>query len=417
MVSIRKVSGRRASVENRIKWRKLYLTLALALLPSHAWASPAALYGVSCVTPGANNTTGPDATGNNFICNSGSVTWLPPAYQFGSTASSCTATTAGMVQWNDSVFQLCNGSSWGKIYSPSFSTYCTVASGLTCTGNSGAVWNNSASYSYVDVYICGGGGQGGGGLVGASSVAGGPGGGGGACVEQIFRASDLASTVTITLGSGGHTSTGSAAGQVGGNSTFGSYLTAYGGGGGDGASLNAAAGTGGDLFAVGLTGVQNTVNGFGGRAGSNGSGGFQPTSPWAGAGGGGSAGNGNPSGVGGNGWSGGPGGGAGGGVISSPNARVGTAGGKSIGCSSPPSGGAIGGGAGGASVNPTYVYMVGCGGAGGGGSNANSTSGGNGTAGTNAGGGGGGGATLSGGVAVGGNGGAGGDGFAVIKAW
>ena len=157
---------------------------------------------------------------------------------------------------------------WSASSSPNVSTYCTTGSGLTCTGNSGATWSNSSSYTYVDVTICGGGGQGGGGLC--------------RCGRHRYerwrrwrrwrlrrryftRASDLTSTVTVTLGSGGHTSSGNANGQAGGNSTFGSYLTGYGGGGGGAGQSGtySTGGTGGDLLKVGATASFSAV-GFGG---------------------------------------------------------------------------------------------------------------------------------------------------------
>lgn len=56
------------------------------------------------------------------------------------------------------------------------------------------------------------------------------GGGGGGYFEAIKLASDLGSTVSVTVGAGG-TYSGGTTGNAGGNSAFGSY-TAYGGGGG-----------------------------------------------------------------------------------------------------------------------------------------------------------------------------------------
>lgn len=67
----------------------------------------------------------------------------------------------------------------------------------------------------------------------------GGGGGGGGYVEAYYRAVDLASSYTVTIGSGG------AIGSAGGNSTFGSILTAYGGGGGAAGTTAQGGGGGG----------------------------------------------------------------------------------------------------------------------------------------------------------------------------
>jgi hypothetical protein len=102
---------------------------ALALLvPSSTFATPTALYGVSCAFPGALNVTGPDATGNNFICDSGTITWKYPAYQFGSTSATCNSTNAGVVQWTGSAFQGCNGSAWTTLDSGNILLGTTTAS-------------------------------------------------------------------------------------------------------------------------------------------------------------------------------------------------------------------------------------------------------------------------------------------------
>jgi hypothetical protein len=87
----------------------------MALVPSQVLASASALYGTSCSVAGANNTTGPDGTANNLICDSGTITWKYPVYQFGSTAASCAAGLAGGLQWTGSALQLCNGTTWGTL--------------------------------------------------------------------------------------------------------------------------------------------------------------------------------------------------------------------------------------------------------------------------------------------------------------
>lgn len=101
------------------------------------------------------------------------------------------------------------------------------------------------------------------------------GGGGGGYFEAIELASDLGSTVSVTVGAGG-TYSGGTTGNAGGNSAFGSY-TAYGGGGG----LSSTAGGNG----AGLYG--NASGDIGVAAGSQSATiGSYATQIWGGAGGG-----------------------------------------------------------------------------------------------------------------------------------
>ena len=71
----------------------------------------------------------------------------------------------------------------------------------------------------VKIWGPGGGGGGGGSVVFTTACKGGAGGGGGACAVKYFLASELASTVVVTLGAGGSSGIGnlSAAGSAGGN--------------------------------------------------------------------------------------------------------------------------------------------------------------------------------------------------------
>lgn len=90
--------------------------------------------------------------------------------------------------------------------------------------------------SMVVIEAWGGGGGGGGSGVSSSQVRNGGGGGGGGYSYVVMRASDLTSTVTVTIGAAGaaglaNQSASTFAG-TGGDTTFGSYLTAYGGAGG-----------------------------------------------------------------------------------------------------------------------------------------------------------------------------------------
>jgi len=99
------------------------------------------------------------------------------------------------------------------------------------TFTSSGTWTKAADVNYVLVEIIGGGGGGG---QGASTSAISQGGGGGAGYLQLFRASDLGATETVTVGSGGSGQSGfaDADGGDGGNSSFGSHITANGGKGG-----------------------------------------------------------------------------------------------------------------------------------------------------------------------------------------
>lgn len=114
-------------------------------------------------------------------------------------------------------------------------------------------------------------------------------GGGGAYNYKWFDASELSSTVTITIGVGGIPGTISpSAGGVGGTTTFGSYLSAYGGGGGGADSMSGSCGSdsGGSHGAGGGTtsagGSGSTGGCSGNPAGSTG-GGFMPGVSAAGA--------------------------------------------------------------------------------------------------------------------------------------
>ena len=116
---------------------------------------------------------------------------------------------------------------------------------------SGTNWTMPASAKLITVLGCGAGGGGGGGSGAAAGSArtGGGGGGGGFCSMRQFRAADITSPVTITVGTGGTLGTGTASGSgadagVGGTSSFGSYIQWFGGGGGAGNSTGAAGGGG-----------------------------------------------------------------------------------------------------------------------------------------------------------------------------
>ena len=122
----------------------------------------------------------------------------------------------------------------------------------------------------VFVQVWGAGGGGGGGTSGVN--AGGGAGGGGAYTQAVFKASDLASTVSVTVATapaGGAGSAGTAsAGTAGGTSSFGSLLQAFGGGGGGGAGAggDGGGGGGGGLWSAGTNGSTNNPTGGAGGA-------------------------------------------------------------------------------------------------------------------------------------------------------
>lgn len=99
-------------------------------------------------------------------------------------------------------------------------------------------WTKPSQGNFALVTIWGGGGGGGrGGITG--------GGGGGACVQRLYRLSELPASVAITIGLGGAGRSNDGNGNVGGNTTFGALLTAYGGGGGQSDNFSGTAGGGG----------------------------------------------------------------------------------------------------------------------------------------------------------------------------
>lgn len=270
-------------------------------------------------------------------------------------------------------------------------------------------WVKPAGVTTVTVEIWGGGGGGGSGRKADVNAAGGGGGGGGAYVTKTFPASDISSTVSVTLGAGGAGGAAQAtnntlgnAGTVGANSTFGAYLTAYGGGGGlggvdaAGSASTLGGGGGGSLGA----GSGSSVGGPG-ADGQFGGGGSGVSTAYGGAGGG--VGGHQTGGGGGSSFQGGAAGGGGGGA--SPGTGGATSYGGGAGGTVPNAGGS--GGAAGASGGGAGGAGVGRNGGGGGGSNGAGAGGQGGAAGTFGSGGGGGGGATGGSSGAGGAGGGG----------
>lgn len=150
-------------------------------------------------------------------------------------------------------------------------------------------WTKPAGAKTVWVALIGQGGGGGSGRRGAAGTAriGGGGGGGGAITQRQFDATDLTSTVAVTVGTAGGgggaavtaNDTSGNAGTNGGQSFFGNYAMAVGGnpGAGGAVAATAAGGTGGFGTTNGGTGGagQSTgvAGGGGGQSGGGGGGG------------------------------------------------------------------------------------------------------------------------------------------------
>lgn len=127
--------------------RRLALLAGLAVLPAAAYAADPT-QGTSCTNPATGPISGSTngaslvapAGGNNLVCVSG--TWQYPAYQFGSTAASCTSTNAGAVQWTGTVFQGCDGTTWNTLNSG-----LGYMGGLTLIGKGSCNWTVGTAWA------------------------------------------------------------------------------------------------------------------------------------------------------------------------------------------------------------------------------------------------------------------------------
>lgn len=303
------------------------------------------------------------------------------------------------------------------------------------TGN--GTWTKPSGIStnaMVDVIVIGAGGGGAGGQGAATSTArgGGCGGGGGGHNRAQFRATELAATVTVTIGTGGTAGTGGSTangtdGGDGGSTTFGTHLFGGGGGGGRrGTNAAGSGGSGGGSVTAGATGTTSllaggqplistnttTLSQVWGGGNTDASVTESQASYYGGGGGGGTATPGTATrGAGGQSRWGGGGGGTGACLTAANNTGAAGAGGGRSGAS-PPQGG---GGAGGAATVAGTAGTAGSGyrggdGGGGGGENLAGTGAVGGAGGARGGGGGGGGT----GTSVGGAGGVGGAGYCLV---
>ncbi len=134
---------------------------------------------------------------------------------------------------------------------------------------SSGTWTKPASLTGNEMVVVQIWGAGGGGIGSFTSSFQGGGGGGGAFNTSTFKASQLGSTETVTIGTGGVGAignNGATPAPSGGNTTFGSHLSAFGGGGGgDAVTPNNGGGGGGG-------GISSAGNGGSSGGGANGGG-------------------------------------------------------------------------------------------------------------------------------------------------
>jgi len=166
----------------------------------------------------------------------------------------------------------------GTLSSTQSSGVLTDVQTFTSTGT----WTKPSGAKWVSVEIWGAGGS------GRAHPTFGGGGGGGAYATRLFLASDISATVSVTIGAGGTSVSGTTVGNAGGNTSFGAYLVGYGGEGGSGSGAAGGAGTN-YLSSVGTNGYYDAQGGgsngaAGGKSyfGGGGGGGFSSSAAGAG---------------------------------------------------------------------------------------------------------------------------------------
>ena len=368
--------------------------------------------------------TDESGTGSLLFSNSPALTGTPTAPTAGAGTNTTQIATTEFVQstafssalpsqtGNTGKYVTTNGTtaSWVPLFTSNFQEF-----------TSSGTWTKPTGATFVMVELWGGGGGGGSGRRGATSTVrgGGGGGGGGAYAYRLFRASDLASTESVTIGAGGSGSsarttndTDGDQGSNGGNTVFSGLILVGGGRGGrSGLAGSQSASTGG-----GVLGADDPISGSGGGiiftghfgGGSDASNNFLPVPSGFGGGGGGGVTSDGVNQQGASSYQGGPGGGAGGGISAINTVYAGSSGGGITGRLGSGAGGGASGGSAGSNGS-------GRSGGGGGGANASGAGGNGGTGGSFGSGGGGGGASLNGNNS--GAGGAGGNGLVRIYTW
>ena len=232
--------------------------------------------GVSGTLPVANGGTGQTSltcvtAGKATNLAGGGAGYVP--YQSGSGATAfVSAGTSGQ-------YLKSNGTS-----APTWSCVSASTANVQTFTTSGT-WTKPSGITFVQVCVFGAGGGGGSGArCGGSSnyIFGGSGGGGGAHTQYLFKATQLPSTVSVTVGSSGcggasrSTNGNGYNGSTGGYSSFGTYLYAYGGGGGAGGRacscqcfVRIAGASGGGSVSSGATPSTYRSNVAGGKPSTN----------------------------------------------------------------------------------------------------------------------------------------------------
>jgi hypothetical protein len=308
-----------STVDGGLKGARGYANDASASATSASGFSTAAS-GYATTALGHSNTASGFATAASGSATSAANTLLDFQDKYVNNAGAGTfpasGNFSGRVAWSGSAFGVYNGSGWDALTSTPAATeliagivrFSTLAETNTGTSDATAVsaknlaesghsvkrqyqeFLSSGTYSvpagatWAYVELIGGGG---GGSRGNATIDG-CGGGGGAFNSRLFRVSDITSSVAVTVGAGGVSSSAVdyTAGGDGGDSSFGSYLSAM---GGKGAPINSTGGGAGGAGTPGATGPTTLSNGYadaggGTRATSNA---FSPGRSVKGGGGGG----------------------------------------------------------------------------------------------------------------------------------